>query len=247
MTIDFADMLDDDDEAVIHPRDIFFTLDKDPSFSFPRDIQTEVMNLWFESRNSKDNVVKLNVGSGKTLVGLLLLQSSLNEGIGPALYVAPDKQLAQQVINEAEALGLDVTDNPRDAAYEAGEKICVVSLKQAFENKELNQEALKWLALVPLGIAGWTLNEARNVIFPDEKSVKILSKWPDYWKLKTHFYVGITFCALFVVPCLFIWFFDELKNFQSAWSFCTFTLALAINAGSFYFAKIELKSILARE
>lgn len=137
MAIDFTDMLDDDDEAVIHPRDIFFTLDKDPGFSFPRDIQTEVMNLWFEARDSKDNVIKLNVGSGKTLVGLLLLQSSLNEGVGPALYVAPDKQLAQQVISEAEALGLDVTDDPRDAAYESGEKICIINVYKLFNGRSV--------------------------------------------------------------------------------------------------------------
>jgi hypothetical protein len=49
MGIDFSDMLDEDDEAVLHPRDIFFTLDRQPNFSFPRDIQTEVMNHWFDT------------------------------------------------------------------------------------------------------------------------------------------------------------------------------------------------------
>jgi replicative superfamily II helicase len=123
MPIDFSDMLDEDDEVILHPRDIFFTLDRAPNFSFPRDIQTEVMNRWFEGRDNRDNVIKLNVGSGKTLVGLLLLQSSLNEGKGPALYVSPDNQLSQQVVQEAEALGMAVTDDPRDADYAAGEKI----------------------------------------------------------------------------------------------------------------------------
>ena len=106
MPIDFSDMLDEGNEVVLHPRDIFFTLSRASSFSFPRDIQTEVMNRWFEHRDRPDSIIKLNVGSGKTLVGLLLLQSSLNEGKGPALYVSPDKQLLQQVIQEARALGL---------------------------------------------------------------------------------------------------------------------------------------------
>lgn len=35
MSIDFSDMLDEDDDVVLHPRDIFFTLDRAPSFSFP--------------------------------------------------------------------------------------------------------------------------------------------------------------------------------------------------------------------
>lgn len=137
MPIDFSDMLSDDDEVVIPPRDIFFTLNRSPNFSFPRDIQTEVMSRWFEQRENRDNVIKLNVGSGKTLVGLLLLQSSLNENKGPALYVAPDIQLSKQVIQEAVALGLDVTDDPRDADYAAGEKICVVNVYKLFNGKSV--------------------------------------------------------------------------------------------------------------
>ncbi|GJM05781.1 MAG: DEAD/DEAH box helicase [marine bacterium B5-7] len=137
MPVDFSDMLDADDEKVLHPRDIFFTLNRDPQFSFPRDIQTEVMNNWFGARDNLDNVIKLNVGSGKTLVGLLLLQSSLNEGKGPALYVCPDKQLTQQVIQEAESLGIEVTEDPRDADFAAGEKICVVNVYKLFNGRSV--------------------------------------------------------------------------------------------------------------
>lgn len=137
MAIDFSGMLDSDDEAVLHPREVFFTLNRSSSFSFPRDIQTEVMNSWFGERDRPDCVIKLNVGSGKTIVGLLLLQSSLNEGKGPALYVTPDKQLSQQVIEEAEALGIEVTDNPRDAGYIAGEKVCVVNVYKLFNGRSV--------------------------------------------------------------------------------------------------------------
>ena len=137
MPIDFSDMLDDDHEVALHPRDIFLTLNRDPSFSFPRDIQTEVMNRWFEARDNCDNIIKLNVGSGKTLVGLLLLQSSLNERQGPALYVSPDNQLLQQVMQEAKALGTEVTDDPHDPDYAAGEKICVVNVYKLFNGKSV--------------------------------------------------------------------------------------------------------------
>lgn len=137
MPIDFSDMLDETGEEVLHPREIFFTLNRASNFAFPRDIQTEVMNRWFDERDNRDNVIKLNVGSGKTLVGLLLLQSSLNEEKGPALYVSPDKQLSQQVMQEAKALGIEVTDDPRDAAYVAGEKICVVNVYKLFNGKSV--------------------------------------------------------------------------------------------------------------
>jgi hypothetical protein len=51
MPLDFSDMLDEAGDAVLHPRDIFFTLNRAPSFTFPRDIQTEVMNRWFDDRD----------------------------------------------------------------------------------------------------------------------------------------------------------------------------------------------------
>ncbi len=137
MPIDFSDMFDDDEELALHPREIFITLNRTPDFSFPRDIQTEVMNRWFEERNNPDNIIKLNVGSGKTLVGLLLLQSSLNERTGPSLYVSPDNQLSRQVIDEAKALGIEVTGDPYDADYAAGDKICVVNIYKLFNGRSV--------------------------------------------------------------------------------------------------------------
>ena len=137
MPIDFSDFLNGDSDPILHPRDVFFTLDRDRSFAFPRDIQTEVMNLWFEHRNRRDRVIKLNVGSGKTLVGLLLLQSSINENTGPALYVSPNKQLLQQVLREAEALGIEVTEDPRDSSYQSGERICAINVYTLFNGKSV--------------------------------------------------------------------------------------------------------------
>lgn len=49
-----------------HPREIFLTLDKDKDFSFLRDVQADVLDRWFEDREERDSVIKLNVGSGKT-------------------------------------------------------------------------------------------------------------------------------------------------------------------------------------
>lgn len=137
MAIKFDELLDDEQAPVIDPRDIFLTLNRDKKFAFPRDIQTEVMKAWFSQRDNPDTVVKLNVGSGKTVVGLLLLQSSLNEGVRPAIYIAPDKQLVDQVLAEAKALGIDATDDPRDTAVQSGEKIAVTTVHRLFNGKSI--------------------------------------------------------------------------------------------------------------
>jgi len=71
MEIDLDKLIAGDGDSPKYPRDIFFTLEKDSKFSFPRDVQSEVLDAWFKQRDNKDSVIKLNVGSGKTLVDCL--------------------------------------------------------------------------------------------------------------------------------------------------------------------------------
>ena len=100
-------------------------------------MQTEVLENWFKTRQRKDTVIKLNVGSGKTAVGLLCLQSSLNERISPAVYVAPDNLLAEQVLDEARKLGIEVTRDEYDAGLQAGKKILVINVHKLFNGKSV--------------------------------------------------------------------------------------------------------------
>lgn len=68
----------------IEPREIFMTLpSKAPGYGYPRDVQSEVWKKWFDIRNEKNVILKMNTGSGKTVVGLIMLQSCLNEEKGP--------------------------------------------------------------------------------------------------------------------------------------------------------------------
>lgn len=96
--IDFTQLGINSIQKQINPRDIFMALTgKDNKYQYPRDVQGEVWKQWFNVRQNKDTIIKMNTGSGKTLVALLILQSCLNEGVGPALYVVPDKFLVEQV------------------------------------------------------------------------------------------------------------------------------------------------------
>ncbi|TQR40168.1 DEAD/DEAH box helicase family protein [Paenibacillus popilliae] len=106
--IDFGKLLEDSDEEVpIHPKEIFDTSIRDPKFSYLRGDQQEILSKWFDRRDTDDDlIIKMNTGAGKTTVGLLLLQSSLNEGFGPALYLCLDNQLVDQVIEDGSKLGI---------------------------------------------------------------------------------------------------------------------------------------------
>jgi hypothetical protein len=137
MDIDFDKLLGDDEAPPTNPRDIFLTLDKSPSFSFLRDIQSDVLDGWYKERDSRDVVIKLNVGSGKTLVGLLILQSSLNEGKGPAVFICRDNFLVEQVVDEARLLGIDVTTDTDDFSFRSGAKILVANVYKLFNGKSV--------------------------------------------------------------------------------------------------------------
>ncbi|MDH8426033.1 hypothetical protein QIG80_27555, partial [Klebsiella pneumoniae] len=69
------------------PRKIFTTLKRDARFKRPLDEQADVLDAWYARRKAKDLTLKMNTGGGKTVVGLLCLQSSLNENIKPAVYI----------------------------------------------------------------------------------------------------------------------------------------------------------------
>src|SRR4051812_7232504 len=97
--VDFTKLLNEDaSPALLNPAEIFHPLPRTGTkFDSLRDVQGKVLEAWHARRDDHDVVVKMNTGSGKTLVGLLMLQSVLNEQLGPAVYVCPNNQLAEQV------------------------------------------------------------------------------------------------------------------------------------------------------
>ena len=66
-----------------------------------------------------------------------MLQSALNEGVGPALWVSPNIQLARQIVTEAAAVGIPATEDPRDPSFAAGKAICVVNAYKLFNGRSV--------------------------------------------------------------------------------------------------------------
>lgn len=123
---------------LIDPRQLFDALPaRSAQYEFLRDPQGQVLEAWFERRPERDLVIKLNTGGGKTVVGLIVAQSSLNEDEGPALYLAPDPYLAQQAISQARDLGLAVTDDPLSDEFLNRQAICVTSIRRLVNGKTI--------------------------------------------------------------------------------------------------------------
>lgn len=107
-----------------HPRDVFAALPREPGYEYLRGPQDQILDQWHARRAESDLVVKLNTGGGKTVVGLLMAQCSLNDEAGPVAYLVPDHYLAEQVRREAASLGIPVTDDA--GSYKFGAKQAVL-------------------------------------------------------------------------------------------------------------------------
>ena len=134
----------------INPREIFMALPyKNKKFEYPRDVQSEVWKQWYEQRNNRDCILKMNTGSGKTVVALLILQSCLNENKGPAVYVVPDSYLVSQVIEQAAQLGIATTTDEKSIDFLRGRAILVINVhtlvngKSKFGMREYNNVEFK--------------------------------------------------------------------------------------------------------
>lgn len=91
----------------INPEDIYNTLDRASITGPLRPIQINVLSKWYKNlRDNKDLVIKLHTGAGKTLIGLLMAMSYINNNEGPAIYVCPNIYLMQQVCTDAEKFGV---------------------------------------------------------------------------------------------------------------------------------------------
>ncbi|EHB1000774.1 DEAD/DEAH box helicase family protein, partial [Salmonella enterica subsp. enterica serovar Heidelberg] len=90
----------------INPVEIYESLDRRSEAGPLRPSQKTILEQWFNSRrNERDNIIKLHTGEGKTLIGLLILQSKINETNSPCLYVCPNIYLAKQAVKDAEKFG----------------------------------------------------------------------------------------------------------------------------------------------
>lgn len=95
---------------IIDPREIFRRLPKPPGINDLYTSQSEVLRDWFGRRKERDVVIKLHTGGGKTMVGLLLSQSSLNETKEPVMYLVPNNQLVKQTLERAQEYGVSAVE-----------------------------------------------------------------------------------------------------------------------------------------
>jgi replicative superfamily II helicase len=144
MMVDFEKLLGTDKlTKPIDPTAIFDYLDKEIGKEVIRPAQEAVLKEWNEKcRDQKDVIVKLHTGQGKTLIGLLMLQSLINEGKGPAIYICPNNYLVDQTVDHAKMFGIETVRFPKGSTqpplqFLNSEAILIANCKKLFNGKSV--------------------------------------------------------------------------------------------------------------
>jgi len=148
--IKWSEIDPDKGARLTRPREIYASL-QDRRWPRLRPEQNEVLEAWYERRDERDLVLKQNTGGGKTLTGLLIAQSSLHEGVGPAVYLVPDKFLIQQVVDEANAAKIAVVTEVGDERFRSSQAILVTTFHKLLNGRSaFGVRGVK--QVIPLGV-----------------------------------------------------------------------------------------------
>lgn len=120
-----------------NPIEIFEALPRLPDT--PNDLwrgQARALEEWHSARAKRDVLVSLNTGAGKTLVGLLIAQSLVHEGIENVVYACATIDLVEQTKREAERIGISCTTRVRQGfdndLFETGRAFCITTYQALF-------------------------------------------------------------------------------------------------------------------
>jgi replicative superfamily II helicase len=122
----------------LDPLEIYKSLDRASDKGDLRPLQKVVLSEWHTARRAdRDVILKVHTGQGKTLLGLLMLQSKLNEGKGPALYLCPNHFLVNQTLEQARQFGVHcvAADGELPDEFLEGRAILIAVLHKLFNGQ----------------------------------------------------------------------------------------------------------------
>jgi hypothetical protein len=130
-----------------NPKEIFKSLTLRGSIQNIWEPQAEALAEWEKNRKAPDVMIEMNTGGGKTLAGLLIAQSLVNETRGKVLYVCPTNQLVEQVATKAAECGISVATYMRSHwnnanVHDTSVGPCITNYAAVFNGKSIfkNQE-----------------------------------------------------------------------------------------------------------
>lgn len=141
MEFDFDSLgLGDSKPQEVEPRAILRSLPvREKAINDLWDGQAQALAQWHQNRTREDNLILLNTGAGKTIVGLLIAESLRRETNGNVLYLCANNELVKQVSAEADRLGLEQTTRISGAwsndKFERGKAICITNYQSLLNTR----------------------------------------------------------------------------------------------------------------
>lgn len=155
MMVDFKKRLAKREPAkLVDPVALYETLDRASDKGPLRPAQEAILRAWHEQhRAQRDIILKLHTGQGKTLIGLLMLQSRLNELGGPVVYLCPNRFLISQTCAQAKQFGVPFCTADPELPHDflEGKSILITVVQKLFNGLtkfKLGPQALPVSALV---------------------------------------------------------------------------------------------------
>jgi len=98
--------------------------------------QAEALGKWHNVRTASDTAIALNTGAGKSIVGVLIAQSLVNEKIGPVLFACSTIDLVMQTTRECDRMGIKYSVRTEGSfnndLYETGVAFCITTYQALF-------------------------------------------------------------------------------------------------------------------
>ena len=171
----------------VDPIEIYDRLDRAHDNGPLRPSQEAVLRAWTARQaDTRDVIVKLHTGQGKTVVGLLMLQSRLNGGKGPVVYLCPDHFLIAQTCEQAKQFGIRTctADDDLPDEFLNSDRILVTSVQKLF-----NGRTKFGLNRASIGVDTVVMDDAHACAdrIREACRIRIPSEEPGYASLKTLF------------------------------------------------------------
>ncbi|MFC3865990.1 hypothetical protein [Alcaligenes aquatilis] len=119
-------------------------------------------------------------------------------------------------------------------------------LESLASSLSLNNEVLNYLMLLPTVLAAWIINEIRVLLQEDKETIRILTNWADYWRLKIHTWTSLGFAGLFTIMSFLPWVVKSgVGTGTGLLLFVASLVGQLCLAISVYAARIRVKEIIA--
>jgi len=184
--------------------------------------QSEALRSWDAHRDKSDVVIEMNTGGGKTLIGLLVAQSLVNEAAAQVVYVCPTNQLIQQAKLRAEECGLQVAtyydgDWSDEQVFTSAEGPCLTNYAAVFNGKSIfRRRTVRAFVLDDAHVAAPTIRNAFTLRFRSDTDAysKIIALFKPYLDKSGHAQELESLLSGDWVPLLFVPAFELNRHWQ---------------------------------